>query len=215
MKLLNKGYINENYLNENYLNENYLNENYLNENYLNESTWDIEDHIEDDNKESILTDIKKFIEDAYGINIKYCDLTFNKRKNKYIANSRTNLTLNSKFDTLTNGLFEWNTVKGWFDCSESPIKTLEGAPKFVEGAFDCHGCRELTTLEGAPETYCVVLDCSNCFKLESLEGVPKIKELQINCSNCPKITSLKGLPKKEIKGLHCPGCVNWYWKSWR
>ena len=56
-------------------------------NYMYESVWDIEDNIEDDNKEFILQEIKKFIKDNYGrINMDRCKIIFDEKKNKYIIN---------------------------------------------------------------------------------------------------------------------------------
>ena len=64
---------------KNYIKD-YINESYLNENYLNESVWDIEDNIEDDNKEFILQEIKKFIKDNYGrINMGRCKIIFDEK----------------------------------------------------------------------------------------------------------------------------------------
>ena len=59
--------------------------NYIKENYLDESVWDIEDNIEDDNKELILDSIKKFIKDNYiNIKLKRCEFIFDEKKYKYI-----------------------------------------------------------------------------------------------------------------------------------
>ena len=64
--------------------------------YIYESVWDIEDNIEDDNKESILNDIKKFIEDNYGsINIDSCEIIFDEKKNKYVVNCKESVALKS------------------------------------------------------------------------------------------------------------------------
>ena len=50
---------------------------HINENYLDESVWDIEDNVESDNKELILNEIKKFIEDNYyPVDINRCELFF-------------------------------------------------------------------------------------------------------------------------------------------
>ena len=182
--------------------KNYV-KNYIKD-YINESVWDIEDNVEDDNKEFVLNDIKKFIEDAYNIDPqKHCDIIFNEEKNKYVVNSRTNLTLNLITDTLTNGMFEWGTVKGWFDCSYCPITSLEGAPEYVSGTFACRSCKKLKSLKGAPKKHCTNFDCGGCIALESLEGVTQSNKLVLKCSNCYKITSLKGLPK-NMNSLDLP-----------
>ena len=82
--------------------KNYIKD-YINENYLDESVWDIEDNIEDDNKEFILQEIKKFIKDNYRrINIDRCKIIFDEKKNKYIINCDRPVLLNSGADQLTN-----------------------------------------------------------------------------------------------------------------
>ena len=54
--------------------------NYI-KNYIDESVWDIENNIEDDNKEFALNGIKKFIEDNYEhINIDRCKIVFDEKK---------------------------------------------------------------------------------------------------------------------------------------
>ena len=160
---------------EDYINESYLNESYLNENYLNKSAWDIEDNVEDDNKEFVLNEIKKFIEDNYRyIYIKDCEIVFDEKKDKYVVNYGQHAYLNSGSKQLTNGLFEWGVVGGFFNCDNCPeLESLEGAPKKVGKDFDCYDCSKLKSLKGAPEEVKGDFNCSNCPELESLEGAPK------------------------------------------
>ena len=55
--------------------------------YINESVWDIEDNIEDDNKEFALNGIKKFIDDKYYDNLsQYCEYIYDDKRGKYIVN---------------------------------------------------------------------------------------------------------------------------------
>ena len=155
---------------KNYIKD-YINESYLNENYLNESVWDIEDNIEDDNKELMLDSAKKFIEDNYDrIDFDYCEFIFDEKKDKYVVNYDHHADLNPNSDALTNEAFEWGTVGGSFDCSESSITSLEGAPEYVDNAFNCCRCKNLTSLEGAPKKVGCSFYCYRCPKLESLEG---------------------------------------------
>ena len=199
----------------------------LNESYLNESVWDIEDNVESDNKELMLDSVKKFIEDNYKkVDLNHLTFVFDKEKEKYIVSSKGDLTLVNGAKSLVNDLFEWDTVKGWFDCSYCPITTLEGSPKEVGGWFDCTFCQNLESLKGAPEYVGGEFDCYNCPKLTSLEGAPRevgvfncngcvITSLQGSpnkikgdffCSKCSELKSLKGAPK-EVKGdFYCPGC---------
>ena len=65
--------------------KNYV-KNYIKD-YIAESIWDIEDNVEDDNKELMLDSVKKFIKDNYGrINIDSCEIIFDEKENKYIIN---------------------------------------------------------------------------------------------------------------------------------
>ena len=53
--------------------------NYI-KNYIDESVWDIEDNIEDDNKEFALNGIKKFIDEKYYDNIsQYCEYIYDNK----------------------------------------------------------------------------------------------------------------------------------------
>ena len=176
-------------------------------NYIDESVWDIEDNIEDDNKEFILQEIKKFIKDNYGrINMDRCKIIFDEKKNKYIIDCDHPVFLNSGADQLTNDFFEWGTVKSSFDCSAAEITSLEGAPKHVSGRFNCSNCDKLTSLKGAPEVVYGSFYCYKCPKLESLEGAPKEVQLNFNCEHCSKLTSLKGAPKKVGGYFNCEKC---------
>ena len=96
--------------------KNYV-KNYI-KSYINESVWDIEDNVEDDNKESILNDIKKFIEDNYENNISQeCEIVFDEKKGKYVVNCRESVALKSNSKQIANEMFEWGTINGWFECS--------------------------------------------------------------------------------------------------
>ena len=136
----------KNYI-KNYIKD-YINESYLNENYLDESVWDIEDNIEDDNKELMLDSAKKFIENNYSrVDISDCEFIFDEKKNKYVVNYANHVYLNPNSNALTNEAFEWGTVGGEFGCYECPnLKSLEGAPEYVSGEFSCQRCEKLFSL---------------------------------------------------------------------
>ena len=73
-------------------------------------------------------------------------------------------------------------VKGYFNCSDNQLTSLEGAPQEVGGDF---GCREnkLTSLEGAPQTVGGDFYCSDN-QLTSLVGLPLMKEsMKIYCDD--------------------------------
>ena len=212
--------------------KNYI-KNYINENYLDESVWDIEDNVEDDNKEFALNDVKKFIEDKYYDNIsQYCEYIYDDKRGKYIVNlkGKQTVTLKEEAEQLTNGSFEWGIVSRAFNCCECPkLESLEGAPKKVGWSFVCSECPNLESLEGAPEIvkrnfYCQ--DCSNLKTLKgapkkvggnfyctgcpitSLEGAPKEVKGRFDCSECPQLTSLEGAPKTVEKDFDCYDCPN-------
>ena len=56
------------------------------------------------------------------------------------------------FDFIKDGHFicRFNRWKGNFNCSDSNLTSLEGAPREVGGGFDCCS-NNLISLEGAPE----------------------------------------------------------------
>lgn len=79
------------------------------------------------------------------------------------------------------------------------LKSLEGAPKIVEGYFECCECTSLTSLEGGPKSVGEYFDCSHCENLTSFKGAPEIVGSNMRCIGIPKVKSLKGFPK-IIKG---------------
>ena len=176
---------------------------YINENYLNESVWDIEDNIEDDNKELVLNEVKKFIEDNYDIvDINSCEFIFDEKKGKYIVNLNGKLGVilkNKKAKQLTNELFEWGVIGGDFSCAYCPkLTTLKGAPESVGGDFNCSACYKLTSLEGSPEYVGGTFICAYCHELESLKGAPEKVGGAFSCGYCPSLHSLDGIGK--VKG---------------
>ena len=103
------------------------------------------------------------------------------------------------YDANGNKLDGENAVwKGYFDCSNNQLTTLEGAPKEVGGDFYCFHNPGLTSLEGAPKEVCGGFSCSNN-QLTTLEGAPKEVGGYFDCSNNPGLTSLKGAPKEHCR----------------
>ena len=145
-------------------------------NYSFESIWDIEDNVESNNKEFVLNEIKKFIEDNYRyIYIKDCEIVFDEKKDKYVVNYGQHAYLNSDSKQLTNGLFEWGVVGGFFNCANCPeLESLEGAPEEVKWYFYCENCTKLKSLEGAPEYVGADFYCHDCPNLHSLDGIGEV-----------------------------------------
>ena len=89
---------------------------------------------------------------------------------------------------------------GDFDCFDSELTSLKGAPSHVGGGFYCRG-NELTSLAGAPSHIGGAFSSARN-KLTSLEGAPSHVGGYFNC-NDNKLTSLKDVHKHiaEIKGI--------------
>lgn len=118
------------------------------------------------------------------------------------------LTKDSGFEReLTDGRFVWGEVKG-FICSGTPIKSLKGAPKKVNGEFGCAYCSDLTSLEGAPEEVGGNFTCTTCKSLATLKGAPKEVGGDFNCAYCHSLTSLEGAPEKVGRSFACDYCKN-------
>ena len=112
-------------------------------------------------------------------------------------------------------------VGGEFDCSNTKIKSLEGAPQEVS-RFRCMNTRitsleyapqkvsgdficsqtDITSLKYAPQEVGGNFKCSNT-KIKSLEGAPREVSGDFDCFNT-KIKSLKGAPQKVGGRFYCP-----------
>lgn len=85
------------------------------------------------------------------------------------------------------------SVGGDFSCSYNTLASLEGAPQSVGGDFYC-GSNSLTSLEGAPQRVGGNFFCSNS-SLTSLEGAPQSVGGDFTC-NYNQLASLKGAPQR-------------------
>ena len=147
---------------------------YLNEHSLTEGILDVEDNLD---KDYIKTQIEDFINKNYKVK---GELKMNSVNGIYIVDCTNNVIVkNRDIESLTNGLFEWGEVDGFFSCSYcDKLQSLEGAPEKVNGFFNCSYCDKLQSLEGAPEKvnrdfYC--LGCKKQFTKEDVEKVCKVK----------------------------------------
>ena len=130
--------------------------------------------------------IQKYLEDNYNGN-----WIISEKPNKdglYEVSSNKSIKVkNKQIVSLTNDLFIWTSVKGYFDCSScKSLKSLKGAPEEVEGTFYCYDCSGLKSLDGAPKKVEGTFYCRNCSRLESLKGAPKEVRTYFDCSNCGK-----------------------------
>ena len=109
------------------------------------------------------------------------------------------------FDCSEQGLSDlksvrFGVVRGYFNCYNNRLTSLEGAPREVRGYFSCRNNR-LTSLEGAPRKVRGDFNCSDNL-LTSLEGAPQKVGGIFYCYN-NRLTSLVGAPRGVGWGFHC------------
>lgn len=156
----------------------------------------------------IQDNIYQFIHDNYYINNKK-DLTFTKQANgKYLVSVKhdTILRNDSTIKKLTNDLFEFDYIDGYFSIEAGEIETLEGGPKKIKGWFNCQYCDNLKTLEHMP-SHVTEIYCKYCENLVSLKGCPK-KVYTFNCTGCNSLKDLSNGPKEVIYDYVCSHCEN-------
>lgn len=106
---------------------------------------------------------------------------------KYIVDLRNDLTPKKiKLKEITNGMFVFGTIYGCVDFESTQISSLEGAPREVQGFFDCSHCQHLISLEGSPEFVRDSFYCVGNSKLKSLKGGPKHVGEGFYCTDCGK-----------------------------
>ena len=91
-------------------------------------------------------------------------------------------------------------VRGYFDCKNNQLTSLEGAPQTVAGDFSCSN-NQLTSLEGAPQTVGGDFYC-NDNQLTTLEGAPQTVAGDFACRD-NQLTSLEGAPQTVKGGFYC------------
>ena len=134
--------------------------------------------------------------------VKHCEQVYNGPEgNCYIYNGHFVWT-----DNEGNEIEPPQKVSGNFDCSNTKITSLEGAPMKVHGSFSCEGTR-ITSLKGAPQKVSGFFSCSYT-NITSLEGAPQKVGWTFDCSYCKNLTSLKGAPKKVRWAFNCSYCKN-------
>ena len=189
---------------------------------LYKSLLDDLDTIEKNSNDDVIPNIEDFIKKNYRLDsgVKYTISSQLNENGKYVVDVRGRFSwvkFIGKGDSLTNGLFEFGELYGCgFDCSESNISSLIGAPKTIicDGSlhyFDCSNCKNLRSLEGGSVMASFKYDCSNCKNLRSLEGAPKDCHAlaKFDCSGCTSLKSLKGGPDRLDRGsFKCSGCTS-------
>ena len=137
---------------------------------LNESLLDDEDELFDRNDKTL---IELWIKENYKI---YGTLKIYEDKHGFVVDSDADVEVaNKDIKSLTNEMFRWGKITGWFDCKKcKKLRSLEGIPKEC-GRVDCSGCTGLRTLKGAPKK-CDSFGCPECTGLISLKGAPQTVE---------------------------------------
>ena len=126
----------------------------------------------------IKDEIKSFLKENYDGLIKISKKP--NTDNKYEVSSTKNIRVkNYNMISLTNGMFIWSIVSGYFDCNYCrSLKSLEGAPKKVGDNFYCSRCNSLKSLEGAPKEIGGNFYCYNCASKFTIEDVKKISNVK-------------------------------------
>ena len=155
----------------------------------------LDDDLIDKTDKIIKDEIKAFLKETYNGVMK-----ISKKPNadgKYEVSSTKSIRVkNYNITSLTNGMFIWSTVDGYFDCNYCrSLKSLEGAPKEVGKGFRCSNCNSLKSLEGAPEKVGWGFYCHSCNSLESLEGAPKEVGGNFHCYDCAGKFTIKDVKK--------------------
>lgn len=173
--------------------------------YIIEGIFDTDEDTIDKNIKDL---IKQFLKDNFVSDSLYKISDKPNADGKYEVSCNGSVVVkNQEITSLTNGLFIWANIDGYFSCYHGDsLTSLEGAPKKVGGRFSCEYCFSLKSLEGAPEKVGGVFDCNACHSLISLKGAPEKVGGNFNCSHCTSLTSLKGAPKEVDGYFSCKGC---------
>ena len=168
----------------------------------------LDDDLDTSFDKNIKAEIKKFLK----LNYKgHSNCKISREPNQYgkyeVSSTKDIDVISKKITSLTNGMFIWATVDGYFRVvSCNSLKSLDGSPKKVGGHFYCFNCNSLTSLEGAPKEVGGGFYCDSSKSLKSLEGAPKEVGGDFYCSGCNILTSLKGAPKEVRKDFSCINC---------
>ena len=169
-------------------------------NYLNESLLDDEDVLSGPEKDNAI--IENWIKENFKIKgTLKIDKDFTVDCTGDVAVKNNNIT------SLTNKLFRWGKVGGYFDCYGCKnLKTLEGAPEVVKVNFSCSYCDDLENLIGSPKRVGANFLGTHCKNLKSLKGSPKWIGGDFECQWCKNLKTLKEGPEFVGGDFLCWGC---------
>ena len=166
----------------------------------------LDDNLISNTDKMIKDEIKAFLIENYNGSVKISQKPNANGKYEVSATYEINV-VNKNIISLTNGMFIWTTVNGYFNCDYCiRLESLEGSPEKVGGDFYCRHCKSLTSLEGVPKKIGGTFDCSLCNSLKSLKGAPKEVGRNFDCSGCKSLISLEGAPKEVGRGFYCYKC---------
>ena len=153
--------------------------------------------------EMIKDEIKVFLKENFkGASLCKISRTPNSYGKYEVSSTKDIEVKNYNITSLTNGMFIWATVDGYFECIYCvKLESLEGAPKEVGEYFDCSGCDSIISLKGAPKKVGDNFYCSRCNSLKSLEGAPEKVRRGFYCYGCPhKFTKDDVKKVSDVKG---------------
>ena len=144
-------------------------------------------------KDSILNWIKEYTSSA---NIQISDNP--NSDGKYVVDAEQVL-LNRLVTSLTNNMFVWGKIRKNFNCSETPITSLKGAPEIVERHFNCCYNEELISLKGAPKNVGRDFICNNTL-IHSIDGISDEIKGNFDCrwTDITKIQNSSNFIKGQI-----------------
>lgn len=91
-------------------------------------------------------------------------------------------------------------IRGDLIVNHNNLTSLKNSPRIVMGSFNCHNSK-VHTLLGAPDSVHNFFCDKN--KIESLEGAPSEVTGTFICSNNPSLKTLKGAPTKIGNSFYC------------
>ena len=123
--------------------------------------------------------------------------------------------VDGNFDCSSQGLKDFKGVafghvKGYFNCANNQLTSLDGAPKTVNGDFYCY-LNQLTSLKGAPKTVGWSFYCDSN-QLTSLEGAPQTVDRGFFCGRNPvSKEALESIFKIMKKGKSYQQALEEFW----
>ena len=143
----------------------------------------LDDDLVDKMDKSIKDEIKSFLKENYKGSIKISKEP--NKDGKYEVSSTSDIVvINRNINSLTNGMFIWTTISGYFSCSFCfKLESLEGAPEKVGGDFYCKYNKSLKSLEGIPKEIGGDFSCHGCTSKFTKKDVKKISNIkgEIKC----------------------------------